>query len=233
MKNAFFLLFLTAATLFAQQAPVELHIFSSSSEDEAVKAEEEPDQPITVPSALVERIVTLGERKSRISLFDNRVTVVTIRENGKQVFFRKWTLNKIEFDAYIKAFETCISKAGLQIGDSIETPDAIALIRLSFPGQNLREFQFSPFQILDLSTSRLNSILDDLEKRVSSIAPSAEELQTWQPKENDRIELYSGMIARVEEVREDGSIVLQHEETSILELVPHDAWPDVIFRILK
>jgi len=233
MRYALFLLVLIASNLSAQQNPVQLQIFNTEGEDEAEKPGENPDQDIRVPSVLVERIQTLGEQRTRISLFDNRAAVVTIREKDKQVFFRMWTLSKIEYDAYIKAFKTCISDAGLQDRDSVETPKADALIRLSFPEYPQREFHYSPFQILDLSTSRLISILDDLEKRISDIAPSAEELQHWQPEEGDRVELYNGTIARVDELRAGGVIVLQHEETSILEVVPFEAWPNVIFRILK
>jgi len=233
MKYALFLLVFITSNLSAQQNPVQLHIFDTASEVEEEKPGGAPNQPLRVPSVLVERILTLGKQRTRISLFDNRVAVVTIRENGKQVFFRMWTLSSIEYDAYVKAFGTSISDAGLKERDIVEAPGADALIHLGFPGYPEREFHYSPLQILDLPTGRLISILDDLEKRISSIAPSAEELQHWQPEEGDRVELYNGMIARVEELREGGVIVLQYEETFILQVVPFEAWPDVIFRILK
>ncbi len=85
----------------------------------------------------------------------------------------------------------------------------------------------------DLSTNRLNGILDDIQAKVQDMPPAAEALRRWQPREGDRVELFSGRTAVVDEVRDNGAIVLQHDDVSILELVPAEARANVIYRILQ
>ena len=196
------------------------------------EAKEKKEIAERVPEALVERIQTVGETTTRISLFNNRVAVVTMRDQGAQFFFRKWTLGEAEYSVYLKALSSCAHKAGLSNHEDFDNRAYHARIYLHLSERPSRHFSYSPLQVQDLATSRLTGILDDIQERVSSLPPSAEVLQHWRPKEGDRVELFNGSFAIVDEIRGGGVIVLQYEETSILEVVPYEAWSHVIFRIL-
>jgi hypothetical protein len=75
--------------------------------------------------------------------------------------------------------------------------------------------------------------LDDLEHRAIWGDPSTAELEDWAPRTGDRVELRIGVQAEVIEVREDGTLVLEHDGTWINEVVPHGAWQTVILRVLQ
>jgi len=220
-------------SLIAQQSPVDLDFFADAPEVIESSGEQEPEDTPRVPRCLVERIRTVGEKRTRVSLFDNGVAVVTIRQGDQQVFFRKCTLDPLEFKVYLEALEGCADQAGRKEPTTIETSSGNAEVRLSMPGDQPRSFEYSLFQVPDLSTAHLLSLLDDLEHHVSSMRPSAEQLRTWEPEEGQRVELYNGSFARITEVREDGVIVLEEEETLMSRIVPRKEWPDVIFRLVE
>lgn len=215
------------------QDPAPQQVLTSTSLAPASAEKPEEDTPEEVPTALVERIQVVGGTITRISLFDNRVVVVTMRDHQKQFFFRKWTLSTAEYSVYFNALLKCATRAGLVHHENLDEDQSVSTIYLRLPGRKPRRFRISPLQVQDIATSSLSSILDDIQQRVSSLAPSAEALQHWQPKEGDRVELYDGSFATVDEVREEGVIILQHEETSILEVVPFEARAKVIFRIIQ
>lgn len=232
--SGFLLILMTAPLLMSQEDSAPRHEVLST-EMMSIEKSSQPAaaDPTRVPMVLVERVLTIGRNITRITLFDNRVAVTTVRENGKQVFFRKWTFAETEYQIYLKALAGCVPKAGLTRHENVDSPNTIASVSMHLKGMAERSFTYSPFQVQDISSARLISVLDDIQERVRSMPPSAEELQFWQPKEGDRVELYNGSFARVDEVRETGVLVLQHEETSIIEVVPFEAWAKIIFRIVK
>jgi len=225
-------LILLAASMLPAGNKEEHRILTTDTLNVQEQTEETQIEPTSVPVALVERIQTVGATTTRITLFDNRVAVVTMREDGKQFFFRKWTLGKTEFEVYLRALKTVMNSAGLHRHNNIDAEDIQARIFLRLPGMEARSFSYSPLQVQDLSTNRLNGILDDIQAKVQDMPPAAEALRRWKPKEGDRIELFSGRTAVVDEVRDNGAIVLQYDDVSILELVPVEARAQVIYRIL-
>ncbi len=221
-----------AVALLAQETDRHEIVTTDSLRAGAQEEQNQEDTPERVPVAIVERVQLIGKTTTRLSFFDNRVIIVTMREGGKQFFFRKWTMGEAEYSVYLKALMSCVGQAGLSRHENIDEEDSHAKIYLNIPGRKSRSFSFSPLQVQDLATTRLNAILDDIQKWVASMPPSAEELQHWKPEEGDRVELFNGTLATVEEVQEGGVIILQYDETSILEVVPHDAWSKIIFRLL-
>jgi len=185
-----------------------------------------------VPTALVERHRTINDTATRITLFDNRMAVTTVRVDGKQVFFRQLSLPIEEFDVYLQVLEEVADTAQGEPQSFLEDGDSEVTISLHLQGHSPRTIRFSPLQVLGLDTNRLMVALDDLERRVAETSPSHEALRTWQPHKGDRVELFNGSKATVDEVRDDGVIVLIHDDTSIIEAVQGENASLVILRVL-
>ena len=115
---------------------------------------------------------------------------------------------------------------------SLDNDDSEVTITLRLPGNPPRRIHFSPLQVLALDTNRLMAALDDLERRVAQTSPSHEALRTWKPKDGDRVELFTGTLATVDEVRDDGVIILIHDDTGIIEVVPAAQASQVILQVL-
>ena len=85
---------------------------------------------------------------------------------------------------------------------------------------------------VSLQLSRIMGVFDDLQQQVFDASPSAEEVRTWEPREDDRVQLFNGTYARVAEVWDDGILVLEHEDTYIREVVAPGYRDQVILHIV-
>lgn len=185
-----------------------------------------------VPNVVVERHWFHGDRAVRITLFDNKMAVTTVREDDRQVFFRQLTLGDGEYEIYIKAMSEVADKAGRSDRVAVETIDSGARVALNLPAFSPSDFSYSPLQVLDLPTARLVAVLDDLQKRVTEASPSQETLRLWEPAIDDMVELYVGGIARVTEIRENGVLVMEQADTGIIMVVPREEWHLFILKVL-
>ena len=185
-----------------------------------------------VPNVVVERHWFHGDRAVRITLFDNKMAVTTVREDDRQVFFRQLTLGNGEYEIYIKAMSEVVDKAGRSDRVAVETVDSGARVTLNLPAFSPSAFSYSPLQVLDLPTARLVAVLDDLQKRVTEASPSQEALRLWEPATDDMVELYVGGKARVTEIRENGVLVMEQADTGIIMVVPREEWHLMIMRVL-
>ncbi|MCK5379619.1 MAG: hypothetical protein KAJ78_09450 [Acidobacteria bacterium] len=185
-----------------------------------------------VPNVIVERHWFHGDRAVRITLFDNKMAVTTVREKGLQVFLRQLTLGDGEYDIYIRAMSEVAGSAGGADRVPVETIDSGARVSLNLPGISPSVFSYSPLQVLDLPTARLVAALDDLQVRVTEASPSQEALRLWEPAVDDLVELFVGGTARVTEVREDGVLVMEQSDTGIILVVPREEWPMIIMKVL-
>jgi len=186
------------------------------------------------PTAVIERTVTVGGRTVRSSLFSNRVAVVTIRYNDKQAVFRKRTLEEEEFLGYLAAFQRDAKElADADRRPSLESIGGRAEITLRVGPNAPQTISYSPVSVLDLPTSRLVAAIDDIERRVMWGDPSPAELEGWEPRRGDRVELRSGARATVVDVGEDGNLTLEHDDTWILEIVPYANRAAVILQVIE
>ena len=186
-----------------------------------------------VPNAIAERRRFYLDRSTRVSLFDNRMAVATVSEKGRQVYFRQLTLPEGEFEIYLRAIEEVFESAGRGSRARLRSMERDAVITLDLPGHEPRTIVYSPLGVQDIHTARLIAVLDDIEMRAGGAGPSQEALRTWQPKRGDRVELFTGVGATVIEVRQDGIIVLEHDGTGVLEVIPPDQRHTVIQRLLR
>jgi hypothetical protein len=149
--------------------------------------------PLRAPGVVVERVVDFGPLTRRLTLFTNRVAVVSIREGERQVVLRRLTLGENEYAAYIVAVARCLE----QIPESSASPaDAESfghgVITTTVGSGPPRRVEYSNLAALDLATGRLVAVLDDIGERVVTSAPGEEELRGWEPAVGDLVEVVTG-----------------------------------------
>jgi len=186
------------------------------------------------PVPVVERTVTQGEVATRVSLFSNRVLVVTVRRGDEQDFMRRITLPDNEYMVYLGSFQTAAKELDQQpISSEVNTSQAEVVITLHIGPDAPRLIRFSPMSIVKLPLGRIQGALDDLQLRVLEASPSAEAMRTWEPAKGDRVELMNGITATVVEVWEEGLLILEHDLTYVRESVPPEVRDQVILRVVE
>jgi hypothetical protein len=193
----------------------------------------EPTPLPTTPTPVIERIVTLPQQVRRVSLFDNRVAVVSIRENGVQVEVRRLTLDEHEFDIYLRAIQLDAETAGTEQADDIHGAESHGLLLVNVGPRAPWRLEYSTIAVADLSTGRLLSVVNDIEKRVLDASVSAESLRGWEPRVGDLVLTFSGQKARVSDIYDGGMIELEYEEVAIIEKVPAVNFDRVILEVLE
>ncbi len=184
------------------------------------------------PSPIVERTLEVTGRKVRMTLFDNRVAVVSVHQGSVRVLLRQQLLDQDEYAGYLAALQRDadeLAEARRHHGARGNGGNGLILLYLG-PDAPV-QVRYSSVTVLDLVTARLAATLDDVESRVIWGPERIPELASWRPKRGDRVELHNGTGATVREVREDGTLVLEHDGTGIHELVPVDARSNVILRV--
>jgi hypothetical protein len=185
------------------------------------------------PTPIVERLVEVSNRIVRTSLFSNREVVVSIRVDGDQVALRQISLSEDEFTGYFAAIQRDARDIARSEGrPPVESMAGRATITLHVGPAAPRVIEYSPVAVLDLPTSRLVTALDDLERRVLWGEPSSAELDAWQPRRGERVELRNGVEAEVIEVQQDGTVVVEHDNTWIHEVISPEHRAKVILRVL-
>jgi hypothetical protein len=186
------------------------------------------------PIPVVERTVTQGEVATRVSLFSNRVVVVTMRRGGVQDFVRRITIPENQYMVYLGTFQTAAEELDKQpVTSQVATSEAEVIISLHVGPDAPRLIRFSPMSIVKLPLGRIQGALDDLQLQVLEASPSTEALRTWKPEKGDRVEMMNGTTATVIEVWEEGLLILEHDLTYIREAVPPDTRDQVILRVVE
>jgi hypothetical protein len=192
--------------------------------------------PETAPIPVVERTVTLRDRAVRVSLFSDRVAVVSIRDRGIQVWVGRLTLDEPVYMAYLIAVQrdaAALAEERGQLQDEAQSVGATAVIDLHVGDAGRRRIAYSPVAVLDLAMGRLVRTLDDIQSTVLEADPAQEALRNWEPKLGEVVELLNGRLAEITDVREDGSLVIEHLETPMIEVVPAASRTDVILRVVR
>jgi len=185
------------------------------------------------PTPVAERVATHRDVATRVSLFSNQTVVVTIRDKEEQTFLRRITLPMDQYMIYLKVIENSATELGEDpISSSVATSTARVEITLHVGPDAPRRIVFSPMSSVSLPLSRILGALDDLERQVFEASPSREELRTWEPQRWDRVQFFNGTFARVIEVWDDGTVVFEHEDTFIREIVPADRLDRVVLHVV-
>jgi len=172
------------------------------------------------PIPVVERIVTLRNQKTRVTLFSNRAVVVSISLDDERDFFRRITLPEDQYLVYLGALQTDAEDLEEDpVSSDIGAADSGIQVTLHIGPDAPRLLRFPSVAILSLQLARIMSVFDDLQQQVYDASPSAEEVRVWEPRRGDRVQLFNGRYAEVAEVWNDGILVLEHEDTYIREVV--------------
>jgi hypothetical protein len=186
------------------------------------------------PIPVVERVFTEGEVATRVTLFSNRVVVVSIAENGNQGFLQRLTLPVDQYLIYLGILQKAAEALGEQpVTSSISTPKSEIVLTLHIGPTSPRVIRFSPLATVSLELALITGAINDLESLVRAESPSSEALRGWVPRRGDRVELIAGGYAFVSEILDDGVVVLEHEETYIREIVGPEARDKVILRVVE
>jgi hypothetical protein len=191
------------------------------------------EEPAVLPAAIVDRFTTAGDRVTRVSLFSDRVAVVSVREGDTVVLYRQMRISPEELAGYVGSLQLDASSVRTTVQAEGLAPAASRGVILLYPGSGPpRRIEYQAMTTVDLATSRLIAVLDELEARVSAVGPYYHELQSWVPQEGDRVALVNGNTAVVDRVHESGTVELLYNEVSIRELVPPDQLLKVVLRKL-
>jgi hypothetical protein len=190
--------------------------------------------PRQAPSAVVERFTREGTQVTRLSLFDSRVLVLSVRNGGESTFFRRMTLSDEQMNAFVRVVEL---NAPALVESERFVPNFSSLageseINLYWGSSAPIVLRYSSMVMLDAPLSQLVAVLNDLEKMVSEVGPYHEQLQTWQPEEGDLVELVTGRYAVVSFVDSAGIITLDHVNSPIVERLTIAAIPQIILRVV-
>jgi hypothetical protein len=186
------------------------------------------------PVPVVERTTTHREVATRVSLFSNRVVVVTVRRNDKQDFIRRITLPDDQYMVYLGSFQAAAKELGRQpVSSQVDTSDAGVVLSLHVGPNAPRTIRFSPMSVVRLPLAKIQGALDDLQLQVFEASPSAEAMRVWKPRKGDRVELLNGTTATVVEVWKDGLLILEHDLTYVRESIPEGMRDQVILRVVE
>ena len=186
------------------------------------------------PTPVLERFLTIRDREVRTSLFSNGVVVVSGHRDGKPIFFRQITLDGDQFAGYLAA----IQRDAAELADADELPSATGSggrgeVIIHVDPRGPIRFSYSSMAVYGLATTRLLSTIDDLEQHVMFGEQTGAGTAGWVPRVGDVVKLRTGGLATVIEIRDSGTLVLEHRSTYINELVPADQIPGVIFEVVE
>lgn len=186
------------------------------------------------PIPVVERVFTEGEVATRVTLFSNRVVVVSIADHGVQGYFKYVTLPPDQYLIYLGILQKAVLELGEKpVTSGISTPRSKVALTLHMGPDSPRRLEYSPLATVSLPLAQISGAINDLESLVRESSPSSEDLKGWEPRRDDRVELMNGGYARVAEVLDEGVLVLEHEDTYIREIVGLDARDEVILRVVE
>ena len=185
------------------------------------------------PVPVVERTVTQGDVATRISLFSNRVVVVTVRRDGVEDFMRSMTLPDAQYMVYLTTFQANAEELDDRpISSRVDTSQAEVVLSLHVGPDAPRLIRFSPMSMVKLPLARIIGALDDLQFQVFEASPSAEAMRIWEPRKGDRVELLNGTFATVVDVWDDGLLILEHDQTYVRESISPGLRDQVILRLV-
>jgi hypothetical protein len=185
------------------------------------------------PRPVVERHLQVGDRLTRLSLFDDRVVVVSTSEGGARTAYHQSRLPEWDYREMLRELAALEDRArSMNLGD-VTLEGTSATIRLSLPGGRLRIIEYSLARYQDPHTAKLVTLLDDLQRRVTT--PPVEEtpdLTAWQPEVGQRVELRTGTFGVVTQVYASGLIVIEEEGSELLGYVTPETRTAIIRRVL-
>ncbi len=185
-----------------------------------------------VPSPVAERTLEVRGQSTRVTLFDNRLAVVSMRAGDDNPVVRTLRLSEADFDTWVAILERSMEAENDEIESSVQAFDAVCRVRVYVGPDAPYTFEMPPAAAVDRYLRQVLDVLDAIEKQVLEAPAWYEEVTGWQPAVGDRVRLARGNLATVVELVEGGIIVVEHDGTWVREVIPPDARVMVIVDVL-
>ncbi|HSN55902.1 MAG TPA: hypothetical protein VLT32_14605, partial [Candidatus Sulfomarinibacteraceae bacterium] len=175
------------------------------------------------PVPVVERIATDMGRTTRVSLFSNRVAVVSVHSEHDN-FIRQAVLAEDEYMVYLQALDRLAGEIDDEpVSSDVASRGSRTSLTLHVGPGAPRTLAYSPLAVLDLALGKVAAVMDDIQVRVLATRPGEDAVRQWQPEVGDVVTLIHGTAARVVEIVGDGTLLLAEEETGLmLSVAPED-----------
>lgn len=186
-----------------------------------------------IPTPVAEKITTRLGTTTRVSLFSNRLVVVSVRSDTDNFVHRA----EIEPDDYMVYLQTLESAAETisndPVSSGVESEASTTTLNLHVGPDAPVSFTYSPLASLDLSLGRIASVMEDIRIQALEALPGEIELSHWEPKIGDCVELRTGGRACVILVKDDDTVILRREDIVITYTVTEDERADVILKLIE
>ena len=174
------------------------------------------------PTPVAERIATHLGRTTRVSLFSNRVAVVSIHSEHED-FVRQAILAEGEYMVYLQTLDRLAGEIDDEpVSSDVESRDSHTSLTLHVGPGAPRTLSYSPLAALDLAAGKVASVMDDIQLRVLATRPGEDAVREWRPEVGDVVTLMHGTAARVVEITEDGTLLLVEDDTEMVFTVAPD-----------
>ena len=178
------------------------------------------------PSALVERGVRSAQGTTRVTVFSNRVVVAAVRRVRRRLLDEE-TMSV--YTALIGQMEPALRR---ELAEGNVPAGRGGSLTLRLPGRPPLEVSFDPRKVPGLALGRVLAALDDLQSKVLEGPRENEAVARWKPKVGDRVELWGGGTAVVTDIPQPDVVVLQHEESPVIESIAVRNLPVRVRRVL-
>lgn len=186
-----------------------------------------------VPSPVAERTLEVRGQSTRVTLFDNRLAVVSMHAGDGDPVLRTLRLSEAEYGMWVGILERSMTGAQDEIESSVQALDAVCRVRVYVGPDAPYQFEMPPAAAVDRYLRQVLDVFDAIEKQVLEAPAWYEEVTSWEPAVGDRVRLARGNLATVIELVEDGIIVVEHDGTWVREVIPPDARVAVIVDVLE
>ncbi len=191
----------------------------------AVRAQE-------VPSALAERVVQTPDGTTRVTLFGNRVVVVSVRPRGEAGRVRRRMLDPETMSVYRTLLEEMEPALRREMAEGNVPAGTAGRLVLRLPGREPLRVSYDPRRVPGLALGRVLAALDDLQTQVLEGPRESEEVARWKPAVGDRVEFWGGGTGVVTDIPQDDVVVIQHEGSPVMESITVRDLPVRVRRVL-
>jgi len=160
------------------------------------------------PTFVVERVVTVGERTVRVSVFRDGVIVLARGGPGKPNEVLRQTLTPVELQVVSQVVEECYPEVE-RFAAAGQAPGAGSVeLRLAPAGREPLTVKFALLAAPSLAMGRLGRSLDALEARLARDAIPREDFTDWRPAVGEWLQLEDGRVVKVIELLTAGDHVV-------------------------
>ena len=184
------------------------------------------------PSPVAERTLEVRGQSTRVTLFDNRLAVVSMHAGDGDPVVRTLRLSEAEYGTWVGILERSMAAEEDEIESSVQALDAVCRVRVYVGPDAPYSFEMPPAAAVDRYLRQVLDVLDAIEKQVLEAPAWYEKVTGWEPAVGDRVRLARGNLATVVELVDDGIIIVEHDGTWVREVIPPEARVAVIVDVL-